>query len=496
MTVRLHRLARLATLALGACFLAGHVGSPDAIYEGRAGAYGVRVIVKSPPVIPARAEIVVRITEGTGVTRVVAAPYIWNGGNAGAPPPDSLVRVPGDPSLWTGRLWIMAPSSYSIRVTVEGAAGGGTAAVPFAALPTQVLGMDRGFALGLAAFGALLIAGFITLVGAASGEATLEPGVAVDASRRRRAWIARGAAAGIVTAFLVLGRLWWNAEEVAYAKGVYRPTRTLVTVGDSGGARTIALAIDTATLNRRRASPFIPDHGRMMHLFAIREDLGAMAHLHPAMRDSLHFGGPLPDLPPGRYRIFADVVRETGLAETLVGAVTVDGGGPATPVADPDDATFTGAPQGATARLADGSTLTWTGAATPPRAGVEAPLAFVLRDAAGAERRVEPFLGMAAHAVVVRDSLDVFVHLHPVGTASMAAQRALLERTTADSARGALARRFAADTAHARHMAHDERLPGRFTFPYAFPRAGRYRVWVQFRVDGAVRTVPFDVVVS
>lgn len=490
------RVARFATLALGATLLSAHVGSPDAVFEGRAGPYGVRVIVKAPPVIPARAEVIVRVTEGRGVTRVVAAPYIWNGGDAGAPPPDALARVAGDSSLWSGQLWIMAPTSYSIRVTVAGAAGEGTAAVPFAALPTRVLGMDRGLALGLAAFGALLVAGFVTLVGVASSEATLEPGVAVDASRRRRGWIARGAAAGIVTALLVLGRLWWGAEEAAYARNVYAPTRALVSVGAEGGARRLALAIDTATLHRRRASPLIPDHGRMMHLFAIREDLGAMAHLHPAMRDSLHFAGALPDLPPGRYRVFADVVRETGYAETLVGAFAHDGGGPATPVADRDDATFTGAPTGATVRFADGSTLTRTGAATPLRAGAEATLAFVLRDATGAERPVEPYLGMAAHAVVVRDAFDVFVHLHPVGTASMAAQRALLERTAADTARGALARRLAADTLHAGHGMDAERLPGRFAFPYAFPKAGRYRVWVQFRIDGAVRTAAFEVRVA
>jgi hypothetical protein len=34
------------------------------------------------------------------------------------------------------------------------------------------------------------------------------------------------------------------------------------------------------------------------------------------------------------------------------------------------------------------------------------------------------------------------------------------------------------------------------TFPYAFPRDGEYRLWVQFRLDAKVRTGVFDVHVA
>lgn len=502
--VSLVRTARTATLAGAALFLAAHVGSPDTILEGTAGAYPLRVIVRAPDVIPARAELTVRVT-GSGVTRVTAAPYIWNGGDAGAPPPDALVRVPGDSTLWTGQLWIMRSGSYSIRVTVDGAAGGGTLAVPYLAVPQRVLTMDPKMGIGLALFGVFLVAGLITIVGAASGEATLAPGVEGAAPDRSRAWRARAVAAGIVTALLVLGKLWWDAEDTAYASGVFVPLEGRVTVDDSAGTRRLAFAIDSAALRGRRWAPFIPDHGKMMHLFAVREDLGAIAHLHPAMRDSVHFAGTLPDVAPGRYRVFADVVRETGAAETMIGTVDVRTAAGTTRASDADDATFTGTATGPVVRFADGSTLTWDGAATRVVAGTEAPLAFTVRDAGGREAMVEPYLGMAGHAMVVRDSLDVFVHLHPVGTASLAAQRALVERTAADTARGALAKRLiaaeSAGSGHAMHGAghgtgHTATLAGRFRFPYAFPKAGRYRVWVQFRRDGEIRTAPFDVTVA
>jgi hypothetical protein len=41
-------------------------------------------------------------------------------------------------------------------------------------------------------------------------------------------------------------------------------------------------------------------------------------------------------------------------------------------------------------------------------------------------------------------------------------------------------------------MASEQPL-SELSFPYAFPSAGAYRVWVQFRVRGRVRTAAWDV---
>lgn len=494
------RRASLAGLiATGALLASAHVGSPDTFFEGTAGPYPIRVIIRSPQVIPARAEVIVRVT-GSGVKQVSAAPHIWNGGDKSAPPPDQLVRVEGDTTLWSAQLWIMTSGSYSVRVTVEGSAGGGTAVVPFVAAASTVLTMDPKMGVGLAAFGVFLVIGLITIVGAATRESTLEPGLEPDASRVSRSWVVRAVAAAIIVTLLSLGRFWWNKENEAYARGVYKPLEGIVTVRDSAGSRVLTFTIDSADMTQRRWAPFIPDHGKMMHLFAVREDLGAVAHLHPRMLDSLHFSGTLPGVPAGRYRVFADIVRETGYAETMVGKVEVALASGATKASDPDDATDAGAPTGNAVTLADGSVLTWERGTGAIVAGAEAPLTFVLRDKTGAQAMVEPFLGMAGHAMVVRDSLDVFVHLHPVGTTSMAAQQALTLRTEADTARGALARRLRSSDSAARGamagMSAGAALPGTLSFPYAFPRAGHYRVWVQFRRGAVVRTAPFDVTVE
>ena len=36
-------------------------------------------------------------------------------------------------------------------------------------------------------------------------------------------------------------------------------------------------------------------------------------------------------------------------------------------------------------------------------------------------------------------------------------------------------------------------VPGSFSIPYGFPKTGRYRLWVQFKNGGRVRTAAFEV---
>ncbi|MFI5310578.1 MAG: hypothetical protein ACHQQ3_05060 [Gemmatimonadales bacterium] len=502
------RVARRARIASGALVTmlvcSAHVGSPDAFFEGVAGPYPVRVIIRSPAVIPARAEITVRVTGG-GVRRVTATPKIWNGGDRGAPPPDDAVRVPGDSTLWSLRLWIMRQGSYAVLVRVEGDAGNGTAVVPYTAVATSVLKMNGAMAVMLSAFGLFLIAGLVTIAGAAAREGTLAPGDEPDAMATRRARTVRGAAIVVIVVALAGGRAWWVHEDRAYTTALFRPVKAAVTVSTVGatarrpgvranpGRRILRLAIDSSEASRRaRWAPLVPDHGKLMHLFLVKEgDLNAIAHLHPLQTDTVSFETALPPLPAGRYRVFADVVLETGFAETIVADVSLEAPSNQWVPTDADDAMFLGAGSGSTARFDDGSVLVWTGVTTPHVRLADAALSFTLRDAKGAPLAVEPYLGMAAHAVVVRDDDSVYVHLHPAGTASPAAAQALAAWTPEAVARGAIG--DAVDRAQRAMPAMRDTLSGVFSFPYAFPKAGRYRVWVQFRRGRAIRTGAFDV---
>jgi hypothetical protein len=132
--------------------------------------------------------------------------------------------------------------------------------------------------------------------------------------------------------------------------------------------------------------------------------------------------------------------------------------------------------------------MEWLADASPVRAGAETTLRFRVRGRDDALASLEPYLGMAAHAVIARGDGSVFIHLHPAGTISFAAQQVFALRDRGDTtSKGRL--RLASDSVHAMPTA------GEFSFPYIFPRAGPYRIWVQVRRGGRVLTGVFDLVV-
>ena len=54
----------LALLATAPALSLAHVGSPDVIFDGKAGPYDIRVIVRVPSVVPGLAEVNIRIVRG------------------------------------------------------------------------------------------------------------------------------------------------------------------------------------------------------------------------------------------------------------------------------------------------------------------------------------------------------------------------------------------------------------------------------------------------
>jgi hypothetical protein len=491
------RVAIRAALALSlAVPLAAHVGSPDVFYSGKAGPYAVDVVISPPQVVPGIAEILVR-TADRGVTQVTVRPVYWRAGSKGAPSADEAKPVAGAPGSYSGQLWLMAGGSYSVHVTVVGAAGHGTVIVPVGAVATGQLKLTRGLQWLLATLGLLLVAGVVTAVYAAVGESQVPPGDELPPSRRRRARIGAAIATPLVALLVFGGAKWWDAEARAYARTLYRPMRSEVALRDSNGIPTLVLRIVDTNWRDGRVSPLMPDHGKMSHLFLARVDsLGVFAHLHPVQPDFSTFTTTLPPLPAGRYRLYADVVHESGFQRTFVDSVILTDSLRSRGAAhlDRDDAWFLGPvsrlPTETKAALDDDVTLVWIGD-TRPVAGRTGALRFSIAQASGEPVRVQSYLGMAGHAVVMRKDGGVYVHLHPMGTSAMASELAFVLRDRGDT------------TADGRLRLRDTEMPApseepmhEISFPYAFPSAGAYRVWVQLRLSDSVRTAAFDVNVT
>ena len=489
---------RPGTLVAAAVLLlaSAHVGSPDTFFEGNAGPYRVRVIVRPPGIVPGQAEITVRLLAGDGVRAVRVLPLRGGRPTAQEPPPDTARLVRGSRDLYGAQLWLMEAGAYSIRVDVTGAAGEGFVIVPVNSIATRRLGLQTPLAVGLLALGAFLFAGAITIVGAAVRESVLAPGMEADAARRRRSWWIRLLVVPVLAIAVFAGKRWWDADDAAHLAGLYRPMQVRTTIAP-GPERVLTLAISDSNWLGRQFSPLIPDHGKLMHLFLVRDDLQGFAHLHPLMVDSSTFRTTLPPLGPGRYRLYADVVHESGFVQTMLDSITLAGGVGTWRPGDPDDSWWEGRQLSAVSyqretQLEDGSTIAWIRDSAPFTAGRDLELRFTVHAKDGKPVVLEPYMGMASHAVIAREDGSVFVHLHPSGTISMASQLAFTLRQPGDTVRGVLGSRITAAERTESPMVGMEETPGTVTLPYAFPKPGRYRIWVQVKVQGRVLTGAFD----
>ncbi|HUQ21013.1 MAG TPA: hypothetical protein VM099_15445 [Gemmatimonadaceae bacterium] len=499
-----------AAVLTGMCVaLSAHVGSPDAWYEGNAGPYKITVQVQLAGVVPGVAQIFVRVP-GEKVDRVTLLANKFDA-TGGAPPPEQALPDEADPALYAGKLWLMSGGSNSITVDVSGPKGNGKAIVPVVNVALRRLKFDPKMGLGLGAVGLFLFVGLVTIIGAAVRESTTAPGAAPPSKNRFRARVAMSGTAIFLALLLFGGWSWWNSEDANFNRTMFKPFAANARINETAEGEELVFTIENPAWIHRRDSawlsknggnawtPLIADHGKLMHLFLIKDDMSAFAHVHPMTVDSVRFFRRLRDvnLPRGRYRVFADIVHESGYAQTLV--TTVDkkyDGGPKPSWTDQDESSFIGIPNrgAAIATLADSSTLRIHRENSPVIAGREAGLRFDVLDKEGRPAILEPFLGMAGHAVVASGDGSVFVHLHPSGTVSMASQMAFQMRQPGDTIAGRLAKRLS--TAEYSAMNHATVAGNEVSFPYAFPKPGNYMVWVQVKRGGRVLTGAFPFAVA
>jgi hypothetical protein len=341
------------------------------------------------------------------------------------------------------------------------------------------------------------------IIAAAVREADLKPGVVVGRDRKRQ-----GLAAGAVTlvmmgALVWSGMHWWNLGAMAYASDLYRPLDVQPVLQGNILDLKVSGFVARNKYNYMRTllnNDFLPDHGHLMHLYMIREpEMDAVYHVHPVYVAPGDFRLALPpNMPAGEYKLYGDVVHANGFPETLVASITVPEGMKGSPPG-PDDAEAFPAPLsagmlGSSDVLPDGYTMVWDKPQTLT-ASTAYIFHFALLDAKGKTAGdVVPYMGMAGHAAFVKTDGTVFAHTHPEGSASMAAMM-LTNSDTNAADMGGMPMTMPMNGPMSMAMPN-EKIPNTVEFPYGFPTAGRYRIFVQMKHGGTIETGTFDAVVQ
>jgi hypothetical protein len=472
-----------------------HVGSPDVYVQGDAGPYKLFVVVRPPLVIPGVADIELR-SQTPGIDRIEITPIPLTGEASKYPPlPDAMQRPSADPQYFTGHLWIMATGSWQIRFTVFGSTGYGVFSAPVPATAIGTRTMQTGLGLKLAFLGILLIAGLVAIVGAAARESQLFPGAEVPLSRRRSGYVAMTITFTLLLGAVILGNQWWGAEAADYSRYVYRPLNMQAQL-QPGNVLDLRLS-DPGWLKQRKLDDFIPDHDHLMHLYMLRwPGMDVVFHLHPEQVGTGEFRLTLPSVPAGEYRLYADVVHQNGFPETIVSSVNLPEVSDRELTGDDAEGTSVALETGGEAaqtsttyRLPDGYTMVWK---RPDTLVAKTPydFTFELLDPAGQPAsEIGLYMGMLGHAAFVKADGSVFAHVHPSGTASMAAmmiaQAQNHQRPQISSAENDMALMSGMHTTHAG-------LPNTVSFPYGFPGPGTYRIIVQVKHGSVIETGFFD----
>jgi hypothetical protein len=473
-----------------------HVGSPEIVYDGDAGPYRVFVAIEPPIAIPGLAHAKIRCaSEGLRTLDLVAQPI---GMDRYAPRPDRAQRDPRDPRYFTADLWIMTPGTWRARIIAQGERGRGELALPVPSLPAAPHGMHWGLGLLLAVAGCILTAGAVSIVGAALREGQLAPTAPISPAAAKRARRGMLSASALLAVLILATATWWSDTAQRFAELVYRPIQVTAWTDDS--ARLSLQLQDPGWLPARRLDGLVPDHGHLMHLFMLRMPaMDQVLHLHPDLQGQGLFTRDLPAIPGGHYRLFGDIVDQSGLAETLVTDIELpDISGHSL---TGDDANASVPPMARVtstrARWDDGANMVWLAPITPLKAKAPLELRFRVEDKAGqAATDLEPYMGMSGHMAVVRQDLSVFAHIHPSGTVPMAALAVAAGASSTPQAMPNMADMLGmADMPGMHHRSTSDAvgLSPEISFPYAFPRAGWYRLVVQVKEAGNVRTATFDV---
>jgi hypothetical protein len=193
---------------------------------------------------------------------------------------------------------------------------------------------------------------------------------------------------------------------------------------------------------------YVDSHEKQLHLIVVRRDMVGFQHVHPVLDANGTWSVPVDLSRAGDYRVFADFVPAGGKALTLGADVHVAGRYDPQPL-----------PAAASTTTVDGYTVTLSGS---PKANEASMLTLAVSRDGKPVTDLQPYLGAYGHLVALRTSDLAYLHGHPMGEPG--------DGTTPAGPESG--------------------------FHTTVPSNGTYRLFLDFRHNGVVRTAEFTVSVG
>ncbi|NGN69943.1 hypothetical protein G5C51_39405 [Streptomyces sp. A7024] len=197
----------------------------------------------------------------------------------------------------------------------------------------------------------------------------------------------------------------------------------------------------------RPLTAYAKEHEKELHLILAARDFSTYRHLHPTRAADGTWSTPVKLPKAGDYRVFADFKPDKKGAEGLTLGADLAVGGTYRPAAIPEES--------ATAKV-DGYTVELDGALTP---GAGAELKLSVEKNGKPVTNLQPYLGAYGHLVALRAGDLAYLHVHPNG-----------------------------------EPGDGKTKPGpEISFTATAPSSGTYRLYLDFKHEGEVRTAAFTV---
>jgi hypothetical protein len=221
----------------------------------------------------------------------------------------------------------------------------------------------------------------------------------------------------------------------AMAKGLSQAAAGLRLVIDDSGDASARQRLRFRIVNEKGATvrDFDLEHARRMHLIVVRRDLSGFQHLHPEQTKNGGWTVPLRLAGAGSHRVFADF-SSGGEPYTL--GTDLQREGRFVPRELPHPASTARTDTGLEVRLEQ----------------ARGEVRFTVFDDGRRVKDLEPYLGARGHLVALREGDLAFLHVHPESEASEGSD---------------------------------------IRFAVEYPSEGRYRLFLQFKLDGRVHTAAF-----